>query len=93
MPSIAAAVGFSPSAPPAPTSAASPAGRPANSGSNAPVTAADTPCKGSTSRGLPCSLDRYAIRLLPGGRLEVDRSRLFRIQQGEPENPESYVEV
>jgi len=57
------------------------------------------PCHGSgfTIDGIHCEgpaprpLERYAIRLAEDGQLEVDRSRLFREELGQWNDPASYV--
>jgi cytochrome b6-f complex iron-sulfur subunit len=57
------------------------------------------PCHGSrfTPDGInhegpaPRPLERYAIRLLDDGRLEIDKSRVFREELGQWTDPDAYV--
>jgi cytochrome b6-f complex iron-sulfur subunit len=59
------------------------------------------PCHGSgfTKDGIhfegpaPRPLERYAIRVTDDGQLEVDKSRTFRHELGEWEDPDSFIPV
>lgn len=41
----------------------------------------------------PRPLERFKISLLPDGRIKIDKTKVYRWEKGEWDNPDSYIEV